>query len=104
MITRGDINPGYQCVQGQHSVADFAYIHPDTFKKWKMESNSIISLSAKSESDLLSIYDRLKDITPSVKFFEPDINQWTSICLFGTWEIRKSVSNLPLTLKNNNKS
>ncbi len=68
-----------------------------------MESNSIISLSAKSESELLTIYDRLEKITPSVKFFEPDIDQWTSICVFGTHDVRRSLSNLPLSLKNNDK-
>jgi hypothetical protein len=33
-------------------------------------------------------------------FFEPDVNQFTSLCLYGTPKIRKSLSHLPLALKN----
>ena len=35
VITRQDINPGYTVVQSTHSIADFAYEHPEVFKKWK---------------------------------------------------------------------
>lgn len=101
VITRQDLTPGYQNVQSLHSIADFAYEHSDLFKKWKEESNSIISLSCKSEQELLKIYDKYSILTPGVKFFEPDVNEWTSICLYGTPKIRKSLSYLPLALKNN---
>jgi predicted GTPase len=100
VITRQDINPGYQCVQSTHSIADFAYEHPEIFKIWKEQSNSIICLSAKSEEHLLKLYEKYSNITPTVKFFEPDVNEYTSICLYGTPAIRKSLSHLPLTLKN----
>lgn len=100
VITRQDINPGYQVVQSAHSISDFAYEHPEVFKKWKEESNSIICLSCKSESQLLKLYEKYSQLTPAVKFFEPDVDQWTSICLYGTPQIRKSLSNLPLALKN----
>jgi peptidyl-tRNA hydrolase len=100
VITRQDINPGYQCVQSNHSIADFAYEFPHTFKKWKLESNSIICLSVKNEEELLKLYEKFSKLTQCSKFFEPDINGWTSICLYGTPEIRKSLSHLPLTLKN----
>lgn len=103
VITRGDITPGYQAVQSCHSIADFAYEFPDTFKEWKEASNSIICLSAKNQEHLLSLYEKFSKLTPTVKFFEPDIDEFTSICLFGTKEIRKSLSHLPLCLKNNNK-
>jgi hypothetical protein len=99
VITRQDINPGYQCVQSTHSIADFAFEHSETFKKWKSESNSIICLSAKSEQHLLKLFDKYSLLTPTVKFFEPDVNQFTSICLYADTKIRKSLSNLPLTLK-----
>lgn len=33
-------------------------------------------------------------------FFEPDVDQFTSVCLYGTPQIRKSLSHLPLALKN----
>lgn len=102
VITRQDINPGYQCVQSLHSSAEFFHEHPDVFKQWKEESNSIICLSAKSEEHLLKLYDKYSKLTPTSKFFEPDVDEWTSICLYGTPKIRKSLSHLPLTLKNLN--
>jgi len=34
-----------------------------------------------------------------VKFFEPDVDEFTSICLYGTPEIRKKLSHLPLIMK-----
>jgi hypothetical protein len=82
-------------------MADFAFEYPETFMKWKMESNSIVCLSVKNEGELLKLHDRLRDQTPSVIFFEPDINENTSICIYGSELIRKKLSNLPLLLKNN---
>ena len=98
-ITRADIAPGYQVVQTAHAIADFAYEHPDTFKEWKQNSNSIISLSAKDKDHLIRLYDKLSKLTPTIIFFEPDIDDYTSICLYGTPEIRKKLSHLPLSLK-----
>ena len=99
VITRQDINPGYQCVQSGHAIADFAWEYPQIFKEWKLQSNSIICLSATSEEHLLSLYQKYQKLTPAVKFFEPDVNEWTSICLWATPQIRKGLSYLPLTLK-----
>mgnify|MGYP006271739171 CR=1 FL=1 len=101
VITRQDINPGYQLVQSTHSVADFADQFPDTFSQWKSESNSIICLSAQSQDHLLKLLDKYSKLTPTVMFFEPDIDEFTSICLYGTPKIRRSLSHLPLSLKNN---
>jgi len=36
-------------------------------------------------------------------FFEPDVDEFTSVCLYGTPKIRKSLSQLPLALKNKTK-
>ena len=100
VITRSDISPGYQAEQSTHSVADFAFEYPDTFAKWKLDSNSIICLSVKNETELQKLYDKFKDLTPSVIFYEPDVDEMTSICLYGTPEIRKKLRSLPLLLKN----
>jgi hypothetical protein len=99
VITREDINPGYQVVQSTHSIADFAHEYPEFFGKWKEESNSIICLSAKNQEHLLQLFEKFSRLTPAVKFFEPDVDEWTSICLYGTPEIRKKLSHLPLSLK-----
>lgn len=98
-ITRSDITPGYQLVQSNHSIADFAYEHPLEFKKWKEESNSIVSLSIGDQDKLIDLYDKLSKLTACTIFYEPDISSYTSICLYGTPEIRKKLSKLPLALK-----
>lgn len=103
IITRTDFNQlGYVLPQSLHSIADFAYEYPDVFKQWKTESNSVVALAAKSEEHLLKLYEKYSQITPAVKFFEPDVNEYTSICLYGTPEVRKKLSSLPLALKNLN--
>lgn len=102
-ITRSDLKTnGYIVPQTSHAIADFAFEHTEIFKRWKSESNSIICLSAKSEEHLLKLYEKYSQVTSIVKFFEPDVNEFTSICLYADHKIRKSLSNLPLTLKNNN--
>lgn len=87
-------------VQSTHSIADFAYQHPEAFKKWKEDSNSIICLSADSEEHLLRLHDKFSTRTEASLFFEPDVDEYTSVCLFGTPEIRKRLSHLSLSLKN----
>ena len=99
-ITRADIAPGYQVVQSAHSIADFAAQFPQEFSKWKIESNSSICLSVKDEQELHKLYEKLqKQDVCMVKFFEPDINADTSICIYGTTDVRKKLSGLPLSLK-----
>ena len=100
VITRSDISSGYQVVQSTHSIADFAFEFPEIFSKWKSESNSIICLSVKNEFELQKLYHKYKELTESVIFFEPDVDEFTSVCLYGAPKIRKSLSNLPLALKN----
>ena len=101
VITRSDISDGYKAVQSCHSLADFAFEYPDTFKKWKLEFNSSICLSVKNEFELKKLYEKFKELTPTVIFYEPDVDEMTSICLYGSPEIRKKLRSLPLLLKNN---
>jgi hypothetical protein len=70
--------------------------------KWKLESNSIICLSVKDELELKKIHQKFKDLTPIVIFYEPDVDEMTSLCLYGTPDIRKKLRSLSLLLKNNN--
>lgn len=87
-------------VQSQHAVADFSSEYPENFNIWKIESNSIISLSVKDEDSLLNLYNKLSKFTNVSIFHEPDIDdQATSICLIGDSKIRKKLAYLPLSLK-----
>ncbi len=67
---------------------------------WKEDTNSIICLRTPDQKELLKLYDKLKDETNSVLFFEPDIDEYTSMCVYGSHAIRKKLSKLPLLLKN----
>lgn len=91
-----DISNGYKSVQSCHSVADFASNYPGKFLKWKQESNSIICLSVRDENELKDLYQKLKFDTESVIFWEPDLNAYTSICLYGSPEIRRRLKYLTL--------
>lgn len=102
-ITRRDISDGYVVVQTAHAVADFAAEHPIKFKDWKSNSNSIITLSISDEKSLLKIYNKLKELTEVSIFFEPDVDSYTSLAIYGTPEVRKLLSYLPLALKIKNK-
>lgn len=101
VITRNDIHPGYQLVQSNHAVADFAYEHPQKFREWKEASNYIISLQIPDEKSLIQLYQKFKDQGAITTLFrEPDIdNEATSFAVFGTPDIRKQTSNLSLSLK-----
>lgn len=94
------MSPGYQAVQSTHAVADFAAENPIEFKKWKEESNYIICLGIDDEFRLLELEKQLSQLTKTVLFFEPDINQYTSFALVATPDIQKRLSKLPLLLKN----
>lgn len=97
IITRSDLNNGFQAQQSTHSTADFAYEFPTDFKNWKETSNSIICLGVNNEEELDKWYNILSDMTNVTKFYEPDIkDQLTSICLYANEPIRKKLSSLPL--------
>jgi len=97
IVTRADIPKGYQTVQSAHAIADFAHRFPETFKKWKSESNSIIVLSVKDEKELKSLFIKLKRLSAeTIIFYEPDVSALTSLCVYGSPEIRKKLSYLPL--------
>ena len=101
VITRNDIPEGYQLVQSNHAVADFAYEHPQKFREWKDTSNYIISLQIPDEHQLIKLYEKLSDQGAIATLFrEPDIeDEATSFAFFGTEDLRKKVSNLKLSLK-----
>ena len=86
-------------MQSAHAIAEFAAEHTQTFKEWKKQSNSIICLSVKDEESLLKLFEKLDKKTACSSFYEPDVNAFTAICVYGTSEIRKSLSHLPLVLK-----
>lgn len=101
-ITRDDLKSGTQLCQSIHAVARFAHHYPDQFKNWIEDSEYLVSLSVDNEEKLQRLYYKLVDNDAHVvAFTEPDIhNQLTSICYYGTQEMRKITDKLDLALKN----
>lgn len=104
IVTRQDLAPGYQAVQGAHALRLFHEEHPEIDKEWYKVSNYLGFLSTQNEQSLQSLILRLqaKDIAISI-FREPDINnQVTAIAIAPSEESRKLLSNLPNALKEYN--
>jgi hypothetical protein len=85
-----------------HSSSRFAYHYPELHREWIEQSEYVVSLSVDNEEQLLNLYDNLKSNGASiVAFHEPYFeNQLTSICYYGTPELRKLTQKLDLALKN----
>ena len=99
-VTRKDLYAGYQLVQTGHSIAEFAHQFSNQFNDWMRDSKYLVSLSVDNEEKLKDLYDKLKwHGAHVVAFYEPDIdNQMTSICYYGTPEMRKHTDKLDLAL------
>ena len=101
IITREDISPGYQGVQGIHSAILFGQEHPDIHREWYQNSNYLGFLSVANEVELAKLIEKAdaNDIKCSV-FREPDIdNQITAIAIEPGIKSKKLCSNLKLALK-----
>jgi peptidyl-tRNA hydrolase len=100
VVTRADLNHGYQIVQSAHSVADFAVQHPEIFKDWHEQSNSLICLAVPDLNELHKFIDKCKEKDIKyTEFYEPDVNQITSVCLEPSDKARKITSSLKLAGK-----
>lgn len=101
VITRSDIDPGYQATQSVHAGIQFIFEHPDRAGPWYKDSNYLALLSAKDENHLKEIIlDCHKHNIKHSVFTEPDIdNQITSVAIEPGEKTRKITSRLPLLLK-----
>ena len=100
MITRSDLNPGYQAVQSLHALQEFSVQHPEVTKEWYAKSNYLGLLSVKSEPDLLLLAQKAEAKGIRVSLFrEPDIgNAVTAIALEPAPASKKLCARLPLAL------
>lgn len=102
VVTRQDIDPGYQSVQACHSAIQFQHEFPEISKQWHEQSKYLACLSTRDENTLKELIQKAekKNIKYSV-FIEPDIdNQITSVAFEPSDATRRLTSSLPLMLKN----
>lgn len=101
MITRADLDPGYQAVQSLHAGIQFAMEHTEIHKEWFEQSNYLGLLSVANELELTKLIDKAKSQGIALSIFrEPDIDdQITAIALAPSIQSKKLCSNLKLALR-----
>jgi len=100
VITRSDLEPGYQMVQSSHAAIQYVFEHPECAKNWFENSNYLGFLSVMNEQELIALSEQAaeKDIKFSI-FREPDIdNAITAIALEPGNKSKKLCCNLKLAL------
>lgn len=87
-------------------MAQFAYDHPEDYKRWFNASNTVVILAAKDGPHLLNISIKLEQNgLKHSRFYEPDINNaMTSIAIVPSPFVKKYCSGLPLAGKSNEKT
>jgi len=101
IVTRSDLEPGYQAVQSGHAAIQYVFEHPECAKNWFENSNYLGFLAVQNEQELVNLINKAseKEIKFSV-FREPDIdNQITAIALEPGLLSKKLCSNLRLALR-----
>lgn len=101
IITRADLEPGYQAVQSIHAAIQFKFEHPEISVNWFENSNYLGLLSVANEGELVALTERAKELGISYSIFrEPDIdNQITAIALAPGQKSKKLCSRFPLALR-----
>lgn len=99
IVTRQDLQPGYQAVQSIHAAQQFAIEHPSLNKKWQEVSNYLGLLSVKNESRLRDLAQMAvhKGLSVSV-FWEPDVDEITAIAIEPGVKSKRLCKDLPLAL------
>lgn len=101
IVTRNDLDPGYQAVQSIHAMRQFVAEHPEVDRHWFEVSNYLALLATDTESDICDLIAHAcdKGIRFSV-FREPDIgNQITAVAFEPGNKTVALCKKLPLALK-----
>lgn len=101
VVTRRDLDPGYQAVQSCHAVRQFSAEHSEIDKRWYTFSNYLALLSTDNLESLLQLTQQALDAGIKVSaFHEPDKGgEITAIVLEPSLLARELCKHLPLALK-----
>lgn len=102
VVTRRDLSPGAQAVQGMHALVEFQFEHPEQAKEWHSISNHLCFLSVDDEAVLSGLCGTLfaRGIRHS-QFREPDMGMsLTAIAIEATVEASEAVKHLKTALRN----
>ena len=97
-MTRADLAPGVQAVQGAHAALEFSVRHPDLVSAWARDGGPLLLLAAADELALCWLLaDAERDGHPAVPFCEPDLgNAMTAIAVYGASRL---CSRYPLAMR-----
>lgn len=99
-IIREDLSPGYQIAQTVHAVAEYTMMNPELIKEWYTRSNYVLSLSVKDVEELVEFGRQLHLLGVKFNiFYEPDVNEMTSIAFVSTYETDIVTKSMPLAGK-----
>lgn len=101
VVTRRDLPPGSQAVQGMHALVEFMLEYPSLIREWHDISNYLCFLSVADEQELQKLADTLhEEYLIRECFYEPDLkDSLTALVINATDEASALVRHLPLALK-----
>jgi hypothetical protein len=72
VVTRADLPPAQQAVQGMHAALAFAVAYPETIRAWHNSSQVLVLLSAADKAALEQLHYDLPLWLDVWEFHEPD--------------------------------
>ena len=103
VVTRKDLFPGDQAVQGMHALRQFVAEHPGADEEWFTKSNYLAFVSVDNEIELEMLHHGAKKQNLCVSaFYEEDMNNaLTAIAIEPHWTTDRLCKKLPLALTEN---
>jgi hypothetical protein len=101
LITRKDLEPGYQAVQSCHALRQFTADHPEIDHEWYKKSNYLALLSVENEIELMRLLIKAADNNIRwTAYREPDVDgKITAIAIEPGIKSVEICKNLPLALR-----
>ena len=69
VVTRQDLNNGYQAVQSGHAIAEFAASKKEIFDRWHKDSQYLVMLAARDIEHLIQQIEKIKNQTQNTLNF-----------------------------------
>ena len=101
VVTRRDLSPGAQAVQGMHALVEFQFEYPEDASEWHSVSNTLGFLSVADEKELNELCGLLFSLSIRHSLFrEPDMGMsLTAIAIEATDQAMESVRQLKVALR-----
>lgn len=100
-VLRADLAPGLQASQAVHAGHTWAIEHPEEFRRWFRDSNTVVLVNAPDADALDALFDRARSVgVPVSAFVDDDLGpRLTSVALGPCDRARKLCQTFPLALQ-----